>query len=78
MVVVFPAPLGPRNPKTSPLRTWNVTPANESAGAFGYRLTRPATSTAWGPSSGADRQEAGSAPVVGCGPSPKKAPAVRS
>ncbi len=66
MVVVLPAPLGPRKPKTSPRRTWKLTPASESVGAFGYRLTRSATSTAWGPSPAAGRRaEEGSAcPIV--------------
>jgi hypothetical protein len=40
-VVVFPAPLGPRNPKTSPLRTLNVTSLN--AVRSPKRLVRPTT-----------------------------------
>ena len=46
MVVVFPAPLGPRNPNTSPGFTLKLIPATESTGALGYRLTRSETSTA--------------------------------
>ncbi len=49
MVVVLPAPLGPRKPNTSPRRTRKLTPASESTGALGYRLTRSATSTATPP-----------------------------
>ena len=48
MVVVLPAPFGPRKPNTSPRWTSKLTPASESFGAFGYRLTRSATSTASG------------------------------
>ncbi len=78
MVVVLPAPLGPRKPKTSPCRTWKLTPASESFGALGYRLTRSVTSTATAPGGrrrdrhqqtrsvpGARIEEALAGPIVG-------------
>ena len=46
MVVVLPAPFGPRKPNTSPWWTSKLTPASESFGAFGYRFTKSVTSTA--------------------------------
>ncbi len=35
MVVVLPAPFGPRRPNTSPRSTMNVTPSTAFTGAFG-------------------------------------------
>ena len=45
-VVVFPAPLGPSRPKTSPGEAAKDTPSTAFTGDFGYRLTRSRTSTA--------------------------------
>src|SRR5690606_27295896 len=44
IVVVFPAPFGPRNPNTSPRPTENVTPSTATKSP--KRRTRPTASTA--------------------------------
>ena len=67
MVVDLPAPLGPRKPNTSPSRTWKLTPASESTGAFGYRLARSATSTAGMPPA-AGRGSGTSSSLPSCDP----------
>src|SRR3954467_11178300 len=46
MVVVFPAPLGPSRPNTSPGDAAKDTPSTALTGDFGYRLTRSIVSTA--------------------------------
>src|SRR5580693_6918379 len=46
MVVVLPAPFGPRMPVTSPRAALNVSPS--TAVVWPYRLTRPPISTAGG------------------------------
>src|ERR1700737_4571570 len=45
IVVVLPAPLGPRKAKNSPLRTVKLMPSTAFVLPFRYRLTRPSTST---------------------------------
>jgi hypothetical protein len=45
-VVVFPAPLGPSRPKTSPRDAVKDTPSTAFTDDFAYRLTRSTTSTA--------------------------------
>src|SRR5207249_7916951 len=42
IVVVFPAPFGPRKPRTSPLRTSKLTSDTASVGP--YRFVKPSTS----------------------------------
>src|SRR5260370_15923533 len=48
MVVVLPAPLGPRSAKNSPASTRRLIPSTALNFALRYRLTRSRTSTAGG------------------------------
>src|SRR5438270_6953801 len=45
IVVVLPAPFGPRKAKNSPLRTVKLMPSTALVLPFRYRLTRSSTST---------------------------------
>src|SRR5205823_14591584 len=52
-VVVFPAPLGPSRPNTSPSRIAKDSPSTALTSRLGYRLTSSTTSTAIRPSASA-------------------------